>query len=74
MKYNYPKRTFEDTGYVNPEKSYHVNLENVVNRHNQDMKTMVDQGRYFSIFAPRQSGKTTFFKAFSKALETNPHY
>ena len=74
MKYNKPKRTFEDSGYVNPKKSYCVSLENVVNRHHQDMKTMVDNGRYFSIFAPRQSGKTTFFKLFSHKLEIDSNY
>ncbi|KPA16695.1 hypothetical protein MHK_003087, partial [Candidatus Magnetomorum sp. HK-1] len=74
MKYISPKRIFEDSGYVDPEKSYHVNLENVVNRHNQDMKTMVDNSRYFSVFAPRQSGKTTFFKKFAKDLEKNSDY
>jgi len=55
MIYKKPKRTFEDSGYVNPEVSYYVSLDNVVNRHNHDMKEMVDYGRYFSIFAPRQS-------------------
>jgi hypothetical protein len=76
FKLNYipPQRIFEDTGYVDPQKSYHVHIENVVNRHNQDLKTMVDHGRYFSIFAPRQSGKTTFFRTFAKDLETNPEY
>jgi hypothetical protein len=74
MKYQQPKRIFENTGYVDPEKSYHVNIENVVNSHNQDLKTMVDHGRYFSIFAPRQSGKTTFFRRFAKELETNTEY
>jgi hypothetical protein len=74
MSYQPPKRIFENTGYVDPEKSYHVNIENVVNSHNQDLKTMVDHGRYFSIFAPRQSGKTTFFRRFAKDLETNTEY
>jgi predicted AAA+ superfamily ATPase len=74
MNYQPPKRIFEDTGYVDPEKSYHVHIENVVNCHNQDLKTMVDHGRYFSIFAPRQSGKTTFFKTFAKDLEKDPKY
>jgi hypothetical protein len=41
-----------------------VAIENVVNSDNQDIKTMVDLGRYFSIFAPRQSGKTTFLEEF----------
>jgi hypothetical protein len=46
----------------------------VVNSHNQDLKTMVDHGRYFSIFAPRQSGKTTFFMTFSMELEKDSNY
>jgi hypothetical protein len=58
-KYQKPKRFFEKSGSVDPEASYYIPLENVVNRDNQDIKTMVDRGRYFSIFAPRQSGKTT---------------
>ena len=62
MIYRKPKRIFEKSGAVNPEASYYVPLENVVNTDKQDIKTMVDRGRYFSIFAPRQSGKTTVFK------------
>jgi hypothetical protein len=72
--YQKPKRTFEKSGTVNPESSYYVPLENVVNTDNQDMKTMVDRGRYFSIFAPRQSGKTTFLKHFRKGLHKDPAY
>ncbi len=71
MNYKPPKRRFEKSGFVDPETAYYVPLENVTNVDNDDMKTMVDQGRYFSIFAPRQSGKTTFFKTFSKSLEAN---
>jgi hypothetical protein len=55
----------EKSGLVDPSASYYVKLENVTNLDNQDLKTMVDRGRYFSIFAPRQSGKTTFSKAFA---------
>ena len=74
MKYKQPNRVFENTGYVDPKKAYHVNLEHVVNVHKQSMRTMVDNGRYFSIFAPRQSGKTTFFKRFARELEENSDY
>ena len=74
MNYKKPKRIFEDSGTVDPKMSYHVELENVVNTKNQNIKTMVDMGRYFSIFAPRQSGKTTFFKGFSSKLEKDPAY
>ncbi len=72
--YRKPKRIFEKSGAVNPEASYYVPLENVVNADNQDMKTMVDQGRYFSIFAPRQSGKTTFLEHFCRDLQQDPTY
>ena len=74
MTYRKPKRTFEKSGTVNPELSYYVPLENVVNTNNQDMKTMVDKGRYFSIFAPRQSGKTTFLEEFCSELHKDPTY
>jgi hypothetical protein len=69
-----PKRFFEKSGTVDPEASYYVPLENVVNPDNQDIKTMVDRGRYFSIFAPRQSGKTTFLKHFFKELHQSATY
>ena len=69
-----PKRYFEKSGVVDPKASYYVPLENVTNTDNQDIKTMVDLGRYFSIFAPRQSGKTTFFEEFCHRLEHEPTY
>ena len=74
MTYLPPKRRFESTGYVNPKTAYYVPFENVTNADKEDMKTMFDNGRYFSIFAPRQSGKTTFFRTFAKELESNSDY
>jgi ABC-type multidrug transport system ATPase subunit len=74
MNYRKPKRIFEKSGSVNPEESYYVPLENVVNTDKQDIKTMIDRGRYFSIFAPRQSGKTTFLKRLCDELHNNPVY
>jgi hypothetical protein len=74
MDFRKPQRMFEDAGLVDPRSAYHVNLDKVVNTKNQDLKTMVDRGRYFSIFAPRQSGKTTFFKGFCRRLEKDPLY
>jgi hypothetical protein len=68
------KRFFEDSGTVNPEEAYYVPLDNVTNRKKQDIKTMVDLGRYFSIFAPRQSGKTTFFKRICDGLHKDRTY
>jgi hypothetical protein len=74
FEYQKPRRTFENSGTVNPRLSYYVPLENVTNTKNQDMKTMVDLGRYFSIFAPRQSGKTTFLKRIRSQLHSDPTY
>jgi AAA+ ATPase superfamily predicted ATPase len=74
MKYRKPVRIFEDAGIVNPKKAYYIQLENVTNTRKHDIKTMVDQGRYFSIFAPRQSGKTTFLKRFCQELEKDRTY
>ncbi|CAN2041218.1 hypothetical protein GMMP15_370016 [Candidatus Magnetomoraceae bacterium gMMP-15] len=34
MNYVEPKRSFENSGLVDPEMSYHVQLENVVNTTN----------------------------------------
>ena len=72
--YKKPKRFFEDAGIVDPGSAYHVDLENVTNTKGQDIKTMVDLGRYFSIFAPRQSGKTTFFEGVCRQLANDPTY
>ncbi|KPA15201.1 ATPase AAA [Candidatus Magnetomorum sp. HK-1] len=72
--YQKPKRQFEKSGLVIPDQSYHVYLENVTNTDNEDIRTMVDKGRYFTIFAPRQSGKTTFFYDFCRSIEDDTLY
>ena len=59
---------------VDPGSAYHVDLDHVLNTKGQHIKTMVDMGRYFSIFAPRQSGKTTFFRDFCSRLAKDPTY
>jgi hypothetical protein len=73
-KYRKPKRIFENSGSVDSREAYYVLLENVVNTMNQDIKTMIDKGRYFSIFAPRQSGKTTFLEEIRSRLHSDPTY
>ncbi|GAK58919.1 hypothetical protein U27_05894 [Candidatus Vecturithrix granuli] len=72
--YQKPKRTFEEAGLVDPKTSYYVTLEHVVNTRNQDIYTMIDLGRYFSIFAPRQSGKTSFLYRICEELRDNLSY
>jgi len=72
--YKKPGRIFEDSGAVIPEEAYYVHLDNVTNTKKQDLKTMVDHGRYFSMFAPRQSGKTTFLERIALELHNEPTY
>jgi len=72
--YRKPLRVFEKSGVVKPEMSYYVPLDNVVNSDNQDIRTMIDLGRYFSMFAPRQSGKTTFIEAIREDLHKDKTY
>ena len=72
--YQKPKRRFENSGLVIPNESFHVHLDYVTNTNNENIRTMVDKGRYFTIFAPRQSGKTTFFYDFCRSIENDPLY
>ena len=57
-------KTFGTYGPVNPEDNY------VVSRTEElaDFIKRVKQGRYIVIFAPRQTGKTTFFQWALDAL------
>ncbi len=50
-------RTFGTRGPVNPEKNYVVQRPDEI----ADFINRVKEGRYIVIFAPRQTGKTTFF-------------
>ncbi len=74
MNYTKPKRTFELSGPVSPDKSYFVPLEGVTNDHGHEIDEMIDLGRYISIFAPEQSGKTTCVEHFCRELEKDPAY
>ena len=60
-------RRFGTQGRVYPDKHY------VVRRHDEisDFLTRVEEGRYIVLFAPRQTGKTTFFRL---AFETLSEY
>jgi hypothetical protein len=62
---NHKKHTFETRGPVDPAHNY------VVSRHQKitEFKERIKQGRYIVIFAPRQTGKTTFFRWALDAIE-----
>ena len=57
-------RTFGTRGPVNPEKNYVVQRTDEI----VDFINRVKDGRYIVIFAPRQTGKTTFFQQAIDAI------
>ncbi len=63
-------RCFETRGPVNPEKNYVVartdELSDFVNR--------LEKGRYIVLFAPRQTGKTTFFRSALEILASETYF
>lgn len=58
-------RIFNTSGPCDPSKHYTVMRETLI----AQGKALVDQGRYFTIFAPRQAGKTTYFQLLVKQLQ-----
>ncbi len=64
-------RRFGTTGPVHPEKNYVVSRSVELN----DFIARIKDGRYIVIFAPRQTGKTTFFQnALGEIADNDPAY
>ena len=59
------KRFFETRGPVDPSRNYVVSRQTEI----AELVERIKQGRYIVIFAPRQTGKTTFFRWALSALE-----
>jgi hypothetical protein len=57
-------RVFNTSGPCDPAKHYTVMREALITQG----VALVDQGRYFTIFAPRQAGKTTYFRLLFRQL------
>ena len=57
-------REFNTSGPCDPDKHYTVMREALV----ATGQALVDSGRFFTIFAPRQSGKTTYFQLLFRDL------
>ena len=58
-------RIFNTSGPCDPAKHYTVMREALV----AEGQKLVDQGRYFTIFSPRQAGKTTYFQLLFRHLQ-----
>ena len=64
-------RSFCTTGRVRPEQHYIVSRTEEI----ADFIHRVKDGKYIVLFAPRQTGKTTFFRLALEALSTeDPTY
>ena len=60
-------RKFNTSGPNIPEKHYTIERTNLINR---GMELVTDE-RYFTIWAPRQTGKSTYFRQLADALTKN---
>jgi hypothetical protein len=60
-------KTFCTEGPVEPESNYFVSREALV----KQGLAKVDDWRYFTLFAPRQSGKSTYFQFLCEAIRRN---
>lgn len=58
-------RYFNTSGPCNPEEHYTVMREALIARGHE----LVRRGRFFTIFAPRQAGKTTYYQLLFRVLE-----
>ena len=61
------KRRFNTSGPCDPEKHYVLRREQLICKG----KEQINDGRYFTIFAPRQSGKTTYFQLLINKIKDN---
>lgn len=59
------RKTYNTDGYCDPEQNYMVDLT----RRLDEIKIMVDEGKYFTINRARQYGKTTILTALADYLE-----
>jgi hypothetical protein len=59
-------RYFNTSGPCDPERHYTLFRPALLAKGQQ----LVDQGRYFTLFAPRQTGKTTYFQLLFRQLQT----
>ena len=62
-------RTFGTHGPVNPKDNYIVTRS----QETDDFIRRIKNGKYIVIFAPRQTGKTTFFQQALDTLTTQEH-
>ena len=63
-------RYFNTHGPVEADQHYVVSRQDLIDK----LSVQIDQGKYFTIFAPRQMGKTTLLRKLDEMLAANPDY
>ncbi len=63
-------RYFNTFGPVNEKKHYVVYRRSLI----ADLVAQIERGTYFTIYAPRQMGKTTLVRQFAQKLHDKPDY
>ncbi|HLP44859.1 MAG TPA: ATP-binding protein [Candidatus Kapabacteria bacterium] len=64
------RKFFNTAGLCSPDKHYMVNPLNRLN----EIEQLIEQELYFTIHAPRQSGKTTYLYALARKLNAEKNY
>ena len=67
---NKQTKSFQTEGPIIPEKNYFVKRQDEIN----DFLDRIEQGKYIVIFAPRQTGKTSFFYRAMDELKKDTAY
>jgi len=62
-RFNYTGPVYADEHYIVKRREMYI-----------DFKNKIDEGRYFTIFAPRQMGKTTFLKEIVRNINQDNYY
>jgi len=66
--YQEPKRRFETAGTTVPEDNYYVERKEVVSAEGENIMDVIKHHRFFTISAPRQTGKTTLIHEICEKL------
>jgi hypothetical protein len=66
--YREPKRRFETAGTISPAESYFVDRKEIISEEGEEIRSLIDNHRFFTIYAPRQTGKTTLINELCDKL------
>ncbi len=67
-KYQVPKKRFETAGTTVPEENYFVERREVISEEGENIMDIIKHHRFFTISAPRQTGKTTLIHEICEKL------